>query len=285
MTTEKKVVTMNATDQASRPAINKRLLFNLFKYAVYALLAYNIFLWFQEDFRASAETFGDSVTWRNVVEAYSATIDTAAWVVLLLLFELETAVIPDEKLQGWLKWFMTAIVAICYALITWAFYGYLGKYGMITDIVPFSTADVCSLVGTEWNYVVEMDNYPPIDSVSCLALQGQELFRVSGLEMIGTAASLKTAVGLAIVDIINAATWLIIVVLLQIEVWLQLKELLSGRLMLIAKLTKGFFYTVLFVCAAYWGFNGSFLDFWDAFLWLVAFIFIELNIFQWHEEG
>ena len=50
------------------------------------------------------------------------------------------------------------------------------------------------------------------------------------------------------------------------------------------KYIKGFFYAVLFVCAAYWGVKGSFLDFWDAFLWLVAFIFIELNIFQWNAE-
>ena len=34
----------------------------------------------------------------------------------------------------------------------------------------------------------------------------------------------------------------------------------------------------------YWGFVGDFLDFWDAFLWLVAFVFIELNIFQWQVE-
>jgi hypothetical protein len=74
--------------------------FRAFKYAIYCLLAWNLFLFFQEDFAASANTFGDTVTWRNVVEAYSATIDTAAWVVLLLLFELETAVIPDEKLKG-----------------------------------------------------------------------------------------------------------------------------------------------------------------------------------------
>jgi len=38
-------------------------------------------------------------------------------------------------------------------------------------------------------------------------------------------------------------------------------------------------------CAAYWGFEGGFLGFWDAFLWLVAIIFIELNIFQWHEDA
>ena len=54
-------------------------------------------MFFQEDLAASAETFGDTVTWRNVVEAYSATIDTLAWVVLLLLFELETAVIDDDS--------------------------------------------------------------------------------------------------------------------------------------------------------------------------------------------
>jgi hypothetical protein len=26
------------------------------------------------------------------------------------------------------------------------------------------------------------------------------------------------------------------------------------------------------------------VDFWDAFLWLVAFVFIELNVFEWHKE-
>ena len=276
---------MNAMLSNNNRILNPQRLFNLFKYAVYLLLAYNILLWFQEDLAASAETFGDTVTWRNVVEAYSATIDTAAWVVLLLLFELETAVIPDEKLKGGLKWFFTAIVAVCYVLITWAFYGYVVKYGVITDVVPFSIADVCSLVGTEWNYIVDLDDYPTLDGASCLALQGQELFQITGLEIIGTAASIKSAVGLAIIDIINAGTWLIIVVLLQVEVWLQLKDKLTDRRMLIAKITKGIFYSVLFVCAAYWGINGTFLDFWDAFLWLVAFIFIELNIFQWHEEG
>jgi hypothetical protein len=280
-----KVLKMNAAHPKTSPLISRHRLFNLFKYTIYILLAYDMYLWFLADLVASAETFGDTVTWRNVVEAYSATIDTAAWVLLLLLFELETAVIPDEKLQGGLKWFITGIVAICYVFITWAFYGYIAKYGVITDVVPFNIGDVCSLVGTEWNYIVDLDDYPPIDSASCLALQGQVLFQVSGLEIIGTAASLKSAVVMAIVDIVNAGTWLIIVVLLQAEVWLQLKDRLTDRLILIAKITKGLFYSVLFVCAAYWGINGTFLDFWDAFLWLVAFIFIELNIFQWHEEG
>lgn len=40
------------------------------------------------------------------------------------------------------------------------------------------------------------------------------------------------------------------------------------------------FVFALLLAAIYWGIKGDFVDFWDAFLWLVAFIFIELNVFE-----
>ena len=89
---------------------------------------------------------------------------------------------------------------------------------------------------------------------------------------------------LAIVDVINASNWIVIVALLQIEIMLQIRKRLSDQLLRASKWIKGFLYSVLLACAVYWGFEGDFLDFWDAFLWLVAFAFIELNVFQWHEE-
>jgi hypothetical protein len=259
-------------------------IFTLFKYTIYLLLAWNAFLFFQEDFAASAVTFGDHVNWRNFVEAYSAFIDTTAWLVLLLLFELETAVIPDEKLHGWLKWFLMAIRVGCYFFIVYAFYGYCYKFGVITDLAPFNVSDVCALVGGDWNYVVDLDDYPPLDASACAMLQGEALLRISDTYIIGTRAALDSAYGLAVIDIVNAGTWLIIVVLLEAEVWMQLRDLLTPRILWAAKYLKGFFYFLLLLCAVYWGFEGSFLDFWDAFLWLVAFIFIEMNIFRWHEE-
>ena len=42
---------------------------------------------------------------------------------------------------------------------------------------------------------------------------------------------------------------------------------------------------LLFFAAVYWGIKGDFVDFWDAFLWLVAFVFIELNVFDWRQEA
>ena len=264
--------------------LHPRVLFTAFKYTIYFLLAVDTVLFFQEDLAASAETFGGQIGWSNLVEAFTAAIDTAAWLVLLLLFELETAVISDEKLQGGLKWFFMAIRVVCYTFIVWSFYGYVSKYLVITDLAAFDIADACSLVGTDWTWVHTLDEYLPIDAAACAMLQGQELLQLNGTQIIGTREALDASAALAVIDVINSATWLIIVVLLEAEVWMQLKDLLTGRLLKINKYVKGFFYSVLFVCAVYWWFYGDFLDFWDAFLWLVAFVFIEMNIFQWHEE-
>ena len=275
---------MTTTAGLKSRVLTPQNIFRIFKYAIYALLTYNAVLFFQQDLAASAETFGDTVTWRNVIEAYSATFDTAAWVILLLVFELETAIIPDHLLKGRLKWVLKGLAGVCYFFIVYSFYGYCYKYGVITNLVPFTIDDVCSLIGTDFTYVFELDDYLPLDQLVCTAMNGQAVMQISGTEIIGIEPALDEAIRLAIVDIVNAFTWLIIVVLLEVEVFLQLKDRLTGKLMFAAKYIKGFFYAVLFVCAAYWGVEGNFLDFWDAFLWLVAFIFIELNIFQWHTE-
>lgn len=260
-------------------------IFRFFKYAIYLLLAYNAILFFQEDLAASVQMFGDTINWRNVIEAYSATFDTAAWVLLLLIFELETAIIPDHLLKGRLKWLLKGLAGVCYFIITYSFYGYCYKYGVVSNLVPFDIGDVCSLIGTDYTYVFDLDDYLPLNQAVCSAMNGQQVMQISGTQIIAVEPAMGEAIRLAMVDIVNALTWLIIVVLLQVEVYLQLNDKLSDRMMFTAKYTKGFFYLILFICAAYWGVKGSFLDFWDAFLWLVAFIFIELNIFQWHSES
>ncbi len=263
---------------------NRQFWYRAFKYTIYCLLALNIWLFFREDLRASAQTFSDGVTWRNFVEAYSATVDTFAWVVLLMLFELETAVISDEKLRGGLKWFFSAIRAVCYSFITYSLYGYIVKYGVVTNLVPFSINDVCSLIGSGFTYVDTLDDYFPLTPEVCAAMQGQPLRQIAGTQIIGTVQNLTLAERLAITDIVNASTWLIVVVTLEGEVWLQLKGYLTDRVLGSVKLFKPFLYAILLACAIYWGIDGEFLDFWDAFLWLVAFAFIELNIFSWHAE-
>ena len=74
------------------------------------------------------------------------------------------------------------------------------------------------------------------------------------------------------------------VVLLEIEVRLQLRGNLSDGIMRGTKFVKFVLYGTLFLAAIFWGFKGDVLDFWDASMWLFAFIFIELNVFEWQNE-
>lgn len=260
------------------------LRFRIFKYTIYCLLAINIWLFFLEDAGGSAQTFADGVTWRNLVEAYSATVDTFAWVILLLLFELETAVIQDEKLKGSLTTVLMVLRGVCYFFICYSFYGYVVKHGLVTNLVSFQIDNVCTLVGTEYTYVKDLDDYFPLTPEVCAAMQNQSLQQIVGTQIIGTEERLLLIKRLALTDVVNAGTWLVVVAILEAEVWLQIKGSLSKALLKLIAAIKSVLYSVLLGCAIYWGIDGEFLDFWDAFLWLVAFVFIEMNIFQWQGE-
>ena len=89
---------------------------------------------------------------------------------------------------------------------------------------------------------------------------------------------------MARVDVINAGVWLGIVIVLEIEVWLQEHERFEGLIFRIINQSKYLMYATLLLAAIYWGFEGVFVDFWDAFLWIVAFFFIELNVIEWRNE-
>jgi hypothetical protein len=279
---------MNTFDKAIGVSLDEGkkpdLAFRIFKYSLYVLLGLNVVLFLEEDLAAAAITFGEDIGWGNIVKAYSQTFDTAAWVILLLLFELETAVIPDRYLRGGLKWVFMAVRMACYFFIVYALMGYIGKYQLISVTMPFSIDDVCSLIDTNFTYLAGLDDYRPIDWVSCGAMKGQPLLQIAGTHIISTDAALADATRLAMTDIVNACTWVVIVVLLEIEVLLQVNQTLTDRGIRRVSWVKGVFYFILLLCAMYWALRGEWLDFWDALLWLIAFVFIELNVFRWHAE-
>ena len=100
-----------------------------------------------------------------------------------------------------------------------------------------------------------------------------------------TVGSFRDILALAWVDVINAGVWLIVVIVLEVDVQLQDKNRFEGRALRLSNGMKVILYSVLFLAAVYWGFKGDFVDFWDAFLWLVAFFFIELNVVEWRQES
>jgi len=266
---------------------NSARLFQLFKYSVYAFLAFNVYLFWQEEFAAASLQFGDSIALADFIEAYVATIDTAAWVVLLLMFELETYVLDDSHFTPRVVWGLHGLRALCYTFILYSVYGYIANLMFVTDVQVLSgIAEICSLLPGSWSWAVTLDQYEAITASNCAGLSDAgTYYSFNGMSAIVDSAGLGEIQRLAWADVINGITWVLVVVVLEIDVRLQEQNLLRGAALRASQAAKFLLYSILLLAAIYWTFEGGFVDSWDAWLWLVAFVFIELNVFEWrHEE-
>ena len=256
--------------------------FTALKWVVYGLLCLNAYLFLDEELAALEHTFVDGFEPGQIIQVFSATIDTCAWIVLLLLFELETSVLDDSRIQGGVRWALHGIRYVCSAAIVYAFTGYLAELLMLYSTQPFA-GDACAMLGQGISVLVDLDDYVPLAADNCATLAAP-VSQLQGFDILVPAPALDSARYLAWTDVINSGTWILVVVVLEVEVRLQLRGRLSPGIMDATKYLKFVLYAILFVCAVYWGFEGDFVDFWDAFLWLFAFIFIELNVFEWNVE-
>lgn len=273
--------------KAARTVLVPASLYRAIKYTIYLLLAINIGAFLFTEWQAARLTFRDGVDAGEVVEAFTATIDTAAWVMLLLLFELETFVIPDAALRGRLRWALHGVRAFCYLFIVYAFYGYVLDCLGLYRATPLDISDPCTLAGTGAALMTGLNEFEALTAGNCPVLAGAAAWQLDQGASISLASveTLDAARKLAWTDAINAGNWLLIVLLLEIDVRLQLAGHLRGRLLRVSEFAKTLLYSILLVCALYWGWAGTFLDFWDALLWLLAFGLIEMNVLEWQAEG
>ena len=254
------------------------------KYFIYAMLTLNIWFFLAEELASAQFALEADDTAVMGIQLFSATLDTFAWVILLLLFEAETAVIPDYRLKGLLRFVIHAVRMLCTLAICLAFLGYIAEWTTLLSSMP-ALETACSLVSDNWVVMLKLDEFIPLTADNC-AQWGPDTRMVLGLEHVLAAPSgLLAAQRLALVDVINAGAWILVVVLLEIDVrvltrWDEMPRF-AVRIWNSIKLTL---YTTLVAAAIFWGFKGNFLDFWDAALWLFAFVFIELNVFEWQQE-
>ena len=266
--------------------INSRRFFQAFKYTVYVLLAMNVYWFFDEESSAATLQFANGIDFADLIEAFSATIDTAAWVVLLLMFELETYVLDDQQFTKAVTWSLHGLRALCYAFIVYAFYGYIANLTFLyeTTALPDVT-DICALLPDQWSWAVTLDDYAELNAANCASFSDASVYyQFRDMMAVVDAQGLRDIRYLAWVDVINAAVWLLVVMVLEIDVRLQERDRYEGLALRLSTIAKFVLYSLLLLAAIYWGLKGDFIDFWDAFLWLVAFVFIELNVFEWRQE-
>ena len=261
--------------------------FAVFKTAVYLALTANIGFFFQEEWQPATHLLRSDVSAALVLEAFPATIDTAAWVLLLLMFELETHQLDDSRLTPGVNRLLMLVRALCYGFIVFAFIGYVMKALSLLNVTPLSVGALCDLAASGYQQMPDLDEFLPLAVAGCassaLSVAGAVMVNHDDLWVV-TLADWAEIKRLASVDVSNSATWILIVIMLEFEVRFGVRRELPTRVTALSKPTKIVLYSLLILFAAFWGFAGSFLDFWDAFLWIVAFVFIERNVFVWEQE-
>jgi len=266
---------------------NGRVLYQLFKYLIYTLLTIDVFVFFAEELLATRLEFPGGVALRDYFKAYAATIDTAAWVVLLLMFELETYVLERRHFTRPVAWFLHSLRAICYLFIILAFYGYVVDAIFVHRVSPLpGVSSLCALAGQGWSYAITFGEYMEITAMNCASFTHLDTFvRFDGVSAVVDQPGLTQIQYLAWVDVVNAGVWVLVVLLLEVDVRLQERNRLEGLALQLSTIAKVLFYSILALAVVAWMVLGDLVDWWDALLWLVAFVFIELNIFEWRQQA
>lgn len=257
--------------------------FQLFKYTIYMLIVVNIVYFLREEYLASATRFQDGLSWDKLTEAFSQFTDSFGWFILLMVLELETYIISDERLKGNLKWALNAVSGICYFFIVLAFLGYWAHMQTIFAFDPIAETNACALAGNGTTYAEDLYEFVELTADNCSTIPAP-LYQHAGLNIVADEAKFVELEKLAITDVINAGAWILIVVVLWIDIFLQLRGELTDKLYRWNGYVKIVLYGTLIVACGYWASLGDFMGFWDALLWILAFFFIELNLFQWHES-
>jgi len=259
--------------------------FNVFKLFVYGSLCWSSSQFFYEDLIAAHLLLDANSSVSEILNIFSVSIDTVSWLVLLVIFELETSILEDERLRGSLKWSLNAVSVLCYLVIIYAFTGYLGKLYMLSAAAGFDASGLCQMVDQSLVVMIDMDEYAPLGADNCTSLQGAApLGKIDNYPIIYAQSIYANVIGLATAAVINSGAWILVVAILQFDIIMHLRGGLSRYLLITSGVLKAALYFILALVAGYWGLVGDFVDFWDAFLWLAGFFIIELNIFKWQQE-
>ena len=273
----------------------KRLLFPLIahprvahtlKYVVYLGLIFNLgrFVW--DDYLAMQAALPEDASLSDYLTQFSTSIDMVAWVGLVFLFELETYAVPDYKWTTWLAGIIRTLRVVCYLMIGYAAYGYtvesLENYET-TEVAGLT--NVCELADQGTSLQTSIFEYVEITSGNCESLSNDNRFyRISNEVSVIDESTLDHVQWLGWLDIDNAYIWLIVVFLIEAEVWLQSRDRFSSPTLNKVRVTKSFFYLVLIGNMVIWLVNGYYLYAWDAFLWIFGFWAIEMNLAEWEMD-
>ena len=264
------------------PLLTRPRVAQVVKWTVYLALIVNFGLYAYDDWMVYRSVLAPGAPWPDIFEQFATTIDMAAWLGLVFLFELETYALPDDAFKGWVTKAIHTVRAVCYVGVAYAAYGYTVNTLDYYDYVEAAgLAGLCQIADQDRSLQLDTITYLPITDENCASIStGAPFYQKVGEMSVIDAPALDHVQKLSWVDVANAFVWLVVVLLIEIEIRMQAADRFGSRALKPFRILKTIFYGELIINAVIWGVTGYPIYAWDAFLWIFGFWAIELNLVE-----
>ena len=253
------------------------------KLVVYSLLLFNFVFYVRDDWVIAGHTLHSGSTFLQWASAYNTTIDESAWLLLLLLLEMETYLLAGRDLSRAYEIISLIIRLCCYVVLAHTPYAYaMTVYDLSQAPIIEGVTDLCQLAGQNLSYAHNLV-YTKITDGNCSELSTARQFFFNDPPdhlIVQDEMALALERRSALVDLVESITWLLILLSIEVVVWLQDKDISGGLLIKSANMAKVLLYSLLWFAIGYWIYLGHFMFAWDEFVWIVGFVAIEMNVVE-----
>ncbi|MFK7734370.1 MAG: hypothetical protein AB8B48_22290 [Pseudomonadales bacterium] len=258
----------------------------IIKWSVYGILVFNGVIYVLDDIGAYQSSIGADASFADVLETFATSIDTAAWIGLIFLLELETWLLSDEVLESWIGKLLFSLRVLCYVSIAYAAYGYVAEaQDNYKVMVREDVKHLCDVAGQGIYLQTDSIDYTTIEPSNCNDLSvGAPFYKIDKKVSLIDAPTLQRVQKMEWINVVNAFVWVIVVLLIEAEVRLQWNDQYGTRWLQGVQQSKTFFYVILWGCAFAWLYFGYRLYGFDAIVWIAGFWAIELNLADWEQE-
>ena len=253
------------------------------KLVVYSLLLFNFVFYVRDDWIIAGHTLHSGSTFLQWTSAYNTTIDESAWLLLLLLFEMETHLLAGRDLSRAHEIISLIIRLCCYVVLAHTPYAYaMTVYDLSQAPIIEGVTDLCQLADQNLSYAYNLV-YTKITDGNCSELSTASQFFFNDPPdhlIVQDEMALALERRSALVDLVESITWLLILLSIEVVVWLQDKDITGGLLIKSANMAKVLLYSLLWFAIGYWIYLGHYMFAWDEFVWIVGFVAIEMNVVE-----
>ena len=249
---------------------------NWVRFVIYLALFLNTFYYFYLD-GVTYSVLEAGAPLIQHVQTFATTIDYGGWLFLMIAFQLQTYWEYQSRISRKQLFWLVGLISAGAGCLFLALYLFVLDYEYYDHFARFPSENVCALADAETYFLDDWQLYNELTSENCVALSETEVY-LHGLEpTLISARNLGEGIELAIIEVVNAGVWIILVGLVQFGLLAERIWPERTRLLVILGRVKLLFYVVLVVDALYWLLYGLWVDAWDAFLWLFAVMAVQMK--------